>query len=403
MKNIFLLLVGIVIFPLRFIIKIKKNVWIFGSDKGARYSQNSKFLYEYIVKNKKNVECYWITRSKSLYNELKQNNLPVLYNLSLKGIIYSLSAEIVVYSTWFNDILYTFPNKKRFFIYLMHGMPAKKVYYDHIRNEKKDFWGIKYLLYSLFIGHQKLENMNFVPVTSDFFKNIVGKAIRNDNVYITGQPRTDVFYSYDKSNLRKKYDLNVDDFVITYMPTHRGYGLGLPSPQIFKTNKDAIEYFKKNNIKIIWKQHINMLNKYNDNYNDGCFLDFSKRKDVDAQELLYISDILITDYSSCFFDFMMLKKTILFHFYDNYATSDNQLYISENELAKIGLVSKNEEQLFKNILSVYENNVTIDYSLISDLYFSYMDDKSCERNYNEIQKIRHEKQLQVNDKVSVPQ
>lgn len=390
MNKIIILFIGIIIYPIKHILKIKRNVWIFGADKGKRYSQNSKFLFEYIIKNHGDVECYWITQSKDLYNELRAKKYPVLYNFSVKGVVYALTAEVVVYTTWFNDILYTYPNDKRFFVYLMHGMPAKKVYYDHTINNEKRLSGLKSFLFSTFVGYQKLENMDFIPVTSDFFKNIVRKAMKNNNVFVTGQPRTDVFWSYDKKLLRDKYGMNIDDFIITYMPTHRGYGKGIPSPQIFRCNEKAINYFGNNNIKIIWKQHINMLEKYHDVKScDDCFIDFSARNDVDAQELLFVSDILITDYSSCFFDFMMLGKPVLFHFYDDYATSDNQLYISEDELAKIGLVSNNEEQLFDNILFVYKNNVSRDYTKVLDVYFSNIDDKSCERNYIEIQKQRN--------------
>ena len=74
MNKIIILLIGIIIYPIKNVLKIKRNVWIFGADKGKRYSQNSKFLFEYIIKNHEDVECYWITQSKDLYNELRNNN-----------------------------------------------------------------------------------------------------------------------------------------------------------------------------------------------------------------------------------------------------------------------------------------------------------------------------------------
>lgn len=389
MRNLKLFLIGFLVLPFRSLLEIKENVWIFGADKGQRYSQNSKFLYEYILSNHKDIECYWITQSKDVYDDLNNNGYPVLYNTSLKGIIYSLTAKVVVYSTWFNDIVFTFPNSRRVFVYLMHGMPAKKIYYDHSKRIDQNLsLRIKARLYSFFISNQKLENMDMIPVTSNYFKQIVSNATRNKNIYIIGQPRTDAFFKYNISDLKKKYGFNDDDFIVTYMPTHRSYGLGKPSPCIFKYDNEAIDYFQNYKIKIVWKQHINMLLNYEEQLTTNCFIDFSKRSDVDSQELLFISDILITDYSSCFIDYMMLSKPIIFFFYDDYSASDNQLYITERDMAKIGMIAHSENDILSYIKLLREDySFQTNYNNLLGYYYKDIDDNSCKRNVNVITDI----------------
>ena len=65
----------------------KKDIWLFGAGSGLMYFDNSKWLYEYVLKNEKNIHAIWVTRSKEIYNKLSNENKPVLMTNSLKGIV----------------------------------------------------------------------------------------------------------------------------------------------------------------------------------------------------------------------------------------------------------------------------------------------------------------------------
>ena len=80
------LLIGILIYPFKKIFPIQKGIWIFGAQGGEKYVQNSKYLFEYVLRHSAN--AFWVTQSKSVYLSLKEAGLPVLYNLSFKGIRY---------------------------------------------------------------------------------------------------------------------------------------------------------------------------------------------------------------------------------------------------------------------------------------------------------------------------
>lgn len=378
---------GVVFGIFRFVKITRKNLWLFGSDKGEKFSQNSKYLFEYVLNNHPEIEAYWVTQNPVIYKEMKEKNIPVLYNISWRGAFFSYISELKIMSTWFNDIIYTYPSQK--VAYLMHGMPIKKIYYDNIRKNERNgiLIHLKKCLYKFFLGNYKLEYSCFTPVTSVFYKDIINKAMKNHNIFVTGQPRTDAFLHLDRDGIRAKYGISNESYVITYMPTHRSYGAGEPSPHLFIDNEDAKNYFKKNNIVVVWKQHINMLKKYKQLDADNCFKELSFDYLVDPQELLFISDILITDWSSCFIDYMLLRRPILFFHYDNYEKDDNDLYFGAEVLSKVGLISKTEDKLLIDIKQTREHKYSekqdMDWKKLNEFY----DDKSCERCYNQLKQI----------------
>jgi len=49
---------------------------------------------------------------------------------------------------------------------------------------------------------------------------------------------------------------------------------------------------------------------------ESPFVKIANELPLDVQELLLISDLLITDYSSCFIDFLLLDRPIIFYAYD---------------------------------------------------------------------------------------
>ena len=381
MKKIAFLIIGIISYILSIFIKTKKNIWIYGSNHGLGYSDNTKYFYNYILRNKTNIKSIWITRSSTIYKNLKMEGLPVYHNLSLMGIYYCLIADVVSFSTSRDDLLFVYPKLGRKIINLWHGMPMKKIVFDFKPHLPKNR-NFKSLLWDKYVVGFNHSDVDLITATSSFFKNILKSAFNADNVYITGQARTDVFFEWDPLRIRKKYGFTDKDKIITYMPTHRGYGNGLISPKIFINNKNAISYFQKNKIKIVWKFHPNMINKAikeDVNYEKDVFKDMTTI-DCDPQELLFISDMLITDYSSCYIDYLFLKRPIAFYLYDNYEEEDNELYFSPND-HNIGTICLDQATLLKWIKS--EKGCVNRYSDF-ELYHKNIDNNSRENIYKRI-------------------
>ncbi|MGL5126224.1 MAG: CDP-glycerol glycerophosphotransferase family protein, partial [Fusobacteriaceae bacterium] len=98
--------------------------------------------------------------------------------------------------------------------------------------------------------------------------------------------------------------------------------------------------------------------------NDSMFIDVSKYDDI--QELYMASDILITDYSSVFFDYALLKKPIIFYPYDyeHYKNKERGFYFEYDKIVP-GPIAHNQKELLKLLLKleedkkVYENKINV--------------------------------------------
>ena len=68
---------GFVFYWIYSVVPKRKNLWAITSFKGNKYLDNVKYFYEYIIKNHKEIEIYWLTNDNEVYSQLKKENKPV--------------------------------------------------------------------------------------------------------------------------------------------------------------------------------------------------------------------------------------------------------------------------------------------------------------------------------------
>ena len=114
--------------------------------------------------------------------------------------------------------------------------------------------------------------------------------------------------------------------------------------------------------------------------------------DYDVQTLLMESSMLITDYSSVYFDFAYMKKPILYYQfdYDRYRKGQYQEGYYSYERDGFGLVVRDELTLIEEIEKIVKNNFTFEekYSNRVDDFFEFRDNKNCLRTYDAISKMK---------------
>jgi CDP-glycerol glycerophosphotransferase (TagB/SpsB family) len=113
---------------------------------------------------------------------------------------------------------------------------------------------------------------------------------------------------------------------------------------------------------------------------------------VDIQTLLKESSLLITDYSSIFFDFAYMKKPLLYYQFDEEEFRKRQYeegYFSYRKDG-FGSVVKNEERLVDAINDCIDKNFTTPplYSKRADKFFALRDKNNSERIYQAILALR---------------
>lgn len=177
------------------------------------------------------------------------------------------------------------------------------------------------------------KNTDYLIITSKYITDYYSEAFQIDKSKIKalGLPRADYYFEkHDTKKLRdnfnKKYNLNSNKKIILYAPT-------------FRENKefnnvfnylDIDEFNKKlsDEYILVLRLHPKIKEFYSsDITGNGDYIDCSDYKN--EQELLLLSDILITDYSSIMIEFGILKKPVIFFAYDldNYLSNERGFYL----------------------------------------------------------------------------
>lgn len=385
---------GIIARIINIFVPVKKNHWIFGANYGKTYSEGSKYILEYMLKNHPEHHCTFITANKDIKKELDSKGIPCEYNFSLKGMITIAQANVVFTCHTLADILFVYPKKNRRNYYLVHGQPHKvamlarsKEYLKatgKLKESRKDKWKEK--VHKFFNNGMTWANIEFVSATSEFLQPFMSNDyLGTVPVKVLGMPRNDALFQPERFKNEKWVEGLEGKFVISYLPTHRKYGLGNLSPIPFVNRPEIQEWMRENNIVLLVKQHPNMVKKLKEVHNSDVIKDISKLG-IEAQVCLYHSDALICDYSSAWFDYLLLKRPTLFYYYDDFNEDDAGTYFDTKDFFS-EYICYNEDELYDKIKKIKENYASMCPSeQLIKKFHKYVDGNSCERYYNEITK-----------------
>lgn len=204
----------------------------------------------------------------------------------------------------------------------------------------------------------------------------LGEQNKSHIVLETGYPRNDFLFRFteaDVAAIKQRLQLPNDKKLLLYAPTFRdnqtkGDVFTYQCPLDFRS---LCETLGEDWI-ILFRAHYLIANQFDFSAHRGRVVDVSGIDDIN--ELYVISDGLLTDYSSVFFDFANLKRPIMFYMYDlaEYRDSIRNFYISLDELP--GLITETQEELEKNIGSVMNHfEYTENYRRFNER-FNYLDD-----------------------------
>lgn len=157
------------------------------------------------------------------------------------------------------------------------------------------------------------------------------------------------------------------------------------------SSKTLYSLLKKYDYKLIFYPHYctqPFLHLFENVANDRIILASSKNFDV--QNLLIESDMLVTDFSSVFFDFAYMKKPEIFFQFDEdkYRGGHYKEGYFSYEKHAFGPVVRSLDDLLSNIEKILANDCRIDdeYKNRVEIFFAFTDQKNCERTYNQILK-----------------
>ncbi|MEW8964725.1 CDP-glycerol glycerophosphotransferase family protein, partial [Staphylococcus arlettae] len=292
----------------------KGNTVLFTSDSRAEMSGN----FEYV------------------YNEMLRQNLDKTYNIHalFKSNIsarrdfidkfkfpYLLGKADYIFVDDFHPLLYTVKfRKSQEIIQVWHAVGAfKTVGYSRTGKKGGPFFNS--------VNHRNYTKA-FVSSETDipFYGEAFG--IKEQNIIPTGVPRTDILFdkTYEQqivAEMEETLPIIKGKKVILFAPTFRGNGHHTAHYPFFKIDFARFaRYCKENNAVVLFKMHPFVKNKLTipREYQE-YFIDVSDFREVN--DILFVTDILISDYSSLIYEFAVFKRPMLFYAFDleDYITS----------------------------------------------------------------------------------
>lgn len=291
--------------------KTKNNWIVFESFMGRNCSGQPKYIYKYLQENYGNKYKYiWVVDRKGVeisgkHTKCKRFSLRYYYYMNrskywVNNMRQPLSIprrpETIMLSTW-------------------HGTPLKRLVFDmddvHSANPR-----YKEIVYKQTRAWDYLLSDN--PFSTEKFQSCF--MFEKEKILEYGYPANDPMYAPDREQhaqeIKKKLGIPKDKKVILYAPTWRDDNFYEAGQYGFDLDLDVNrlqEEFGEEYV-LLLRLHYFIVDQLDLSRYGAFTVDGSSYDDI--TDLYLISDILITDYSSVFFDYANLKRPVLYFTYD---------------------------------------------------------------------------------------
>ena len=288
---------------------LKEDVIVFESFFGRSYSDNPKYIYEYIQRQYPGkYKCVWSVKGRFDVpygaKKVRRMSLAYAYYMSVaKYFVFNVRQPV-----WFVKR----PGMR--FMETWHGTPLKKLFFD-IDEIYSASPGVKERVYI-----QGRDWDYFISPNAFSTRAFTSSFMYEKPFLECGYPRNDILYAPDKEELakglREKLGIPADKKTILYAPTWRDdefYGAGEYKFEL-KLDMQKMKAALGEEYVILLRTHYYIADRLELTGMEGFAYNVSSYEDV--SELYLISDVCITDYSSVFFDYANLRRPILFYTYD---------------------------------------------------------------------------------------
>lgn len=363
-----------------FLFPRNNRIWLFGSTFGRRFADNPRYLYLYVSQHSdevskqlmdemvawkaaghayeedeacKNIRPIWISHDKGIVKFLQKNGYEAYYYHSFKGIWYCLRGKIYFFDNYSKDISFWLSGGAVKFN-MWHGIPLKKIQADNIFDKvrhPKNQWE-RFKSFPRRLSDEKPSH--YVLTTSEFMKPIFESAFQTKKVSTAGYPRIDVF-AYDgiwnpytdveQEALDKIQELlmqSAKNKMIYYMPTFRD-----SEEEFFDVvDLEKFNWFLEEN-HYIFCAKLHPKSKLREKFQSMESRNIVNiDADTDPYVFISMSDMLVTDYSSIYFDYLFTGKPIIFFDYDleTYLKDSREMYFDYEEYTP-GMKAENQYEL----------------------------------------------------------
>ena len=328
--------------------KLNEKMIFFESFFGKSYTGNPKYLYEAMLEMGMDQEYTFVWAYSGDDKEIIPGN-PIIVDRFEPGDYYKYLA---LSKYWINNIIFPIHTKRPGNVYLQtwHGTPLKKLGYD-ITIPGPEVQGRENF-------YNESRNWDYLISSNPYSTKIFKRAFKYDKeVLEDGYPINDIFFKDNAEfvkNLKSKLGIEENKKIILYAPTWKDDEQNESWEHYFNLEIDLerlYEEFSDEYVVILKMHHLVSENLRIDEKLKDFAIDLSSYDDI--QELYVLSDILITDYSSVFFDYAHSRRPILFFVPDlnHYIENVRGLYLNMEKELPGPLIKDNDEliDIIKNI------------------------------------------------------
>ena len=357
---------GYPLYLISFIIPRNKNKWVIGSHIG--FSGNSKFLFIDLLDKYDKRICYWISPNKIELIHLKNLGLPAFYKWSFKGLYHCLTAKTYIFCFHLIDInFWTSGNVKR--VNIWHGVGIKNIEFKSTKGSAGSIYNEKNLLSRIYLPYLFKRPHLFLS-TSTLMTNHFTQCFRItpeqcvEDIY----PRCKIF-NWSKNEILDfvtKYEGVNSRVLIDKLSQYKKSYLYMPTWR--ETRKNFIEEagfdFRQLNDVLVDIDAVFLLKLHPEcNLDVKTIGDFKNiiilDKRIDIYTVLPFIDVLITDYSSIYYDFLLLnnKDILLFPFdYEEYISAGRDLAFDYNVYTP-----GNKAYTIEELMDYIKNDISLDF------------------------------------------
>lgn len=331
---------------------IVANRIVFDNFMGKGFGCNPKYIAKEIMEQKLPYEIIWLVKDKT--NDNLPKGIKTVNYYSKQAFDYITTSKFIVSNCRLNYFINNGFVKRdnQYYIQTWHGGLAFKKIEKDIEHNK---------CYNNYLKAAKLDSkyINYLISPSKFDTEILKNCFYYDGEIIeVGYPRNDIFF-YDnkeknkiKNKVYKALNIFENKKIILYAPTFRDNS----SLEVYRFNANSLlEILNRkygSDFVLVVRLHPNIRDKFHEfsvtfqNSVDASLYD-------DIQELLLVTDVLITDYSSCVWDFCLkMKPAFIFAKDVKEYEQERGFYLPIDNMPFP--VARTEDELFDNIINFDE-------------------------------------------------
>lgn len=321
--------------------KVKENKILFQSGR-SKVDCNPYAVYKYIKENcKDKFECVWLVEKDTDISMLDENDYA--YYKTLKGFIAMVTSKYWIRSQSLGSIIKKKENQV--YIQMWHGAGNfKKCGYDCMKESERPTETIE---------HAK--EWDYLIATDEYNKDALSSSVGyKKKCFVVGNCETDLLVNRTKQyvdNIKNKIGLD-NKKVILYAPTFRDTDLNKSGDEL-KIPITKLEDLK--DYTVLLRLHPLVSKKIENKKLPSNFINVGWYPNI--LDLYLVTDILITDYSSIVFPYMLLEKSLIMYPYDyeDYLKLRGGFYLDyKNDLP--GKIVYNEDELVNTIKNIDEFN-----------------------------------------------